>query len=186
MCLSHVQLLLNFWFSPVHLSQVDLILRLARRTQESIGECLLSNTLNEPLCSVIIENLDRCGKIRPWRSAQNTPGNFREFQSEAATFAQRWRHKYCFCPEERAWETYQTMPLEPRHRLPTWLSGKEPTCQYRRQGFDPWVGKIPWRRKWQPSPVFLPGKYHGRRSLMGYSPWGCKEWDRAEYARPAP
>ena len=41
-------------------------------------------------------------------------------------------------------------------------------------GFDPWVGKIPWRRKWQPTPVFLPGKSHGQRSLAGYSPWGCK------------
>ena len=42
---------------------------------------------------------------------------------------------------------------------------------------DPWIGKIPWRRKWQPSPVFLPGKSHGERSLAGYSPWGHKEWD---------
>ena len=43
--------------------------------------------------------------------------------------------------------------------------------------FDLWVGKIPWRRKWQPTPVFLPGKSHGQRSLSGYSPWGCKESD---------
>ena len=41
-------------------------------------------------------------------------------------------------------------------------------------GFNPWVGKIPWRRKWQPTPVFLPGKVHGQRSLVGYSPWGHK------------
>ena len=41
-------------------------------------------------------------------------------------------------------------------------------------GFDPWVGKIPWKRAWQPTPVFLPGKSHKRRSLAGYSPWGCK------------
>ena len=41
----------------------------------------------------------------------------------------------------------------------------------------PWVGKIPWRRKWQPTPVFLPGKFHGLRSLVGYSPWGHKESD---------
>ena len=41
--------------------------------------------------------------------------------------------------------------------------------------FDPWVGKIPWRRKWQPTPVSLPGKSHGQRSLVGCSPWGCKE-----------
>ena len=41
-------------------------------------------------------------------------------------------------------------------------------------GFDPWVRKIPWRRKWQPTPVFLPGKSHGQRNLVGYSPWGHK------------
>ena len=44
-------------------------------------------------------------------------------------------------------------------------------------GFDPWVRKIPWRRKWQPTSVFLPGESHGQRSLVGYSPWGHKELD---------
>ena len=42
-------------------------------------------------------------------------------------------------------------------------------------GFDPWVGKIPWRRKWRPTPVFLPEESHGQKSLAVYSPWGCKE-----------
>ena len=56
-----------------------------------------------------------------------------------------------------------------------WLSSKQPTCQCRRPGFDPWVGKIPWRRKWEPTLVFLPGKFHGQRSLEGYSPRGLKE-----------
>ena len=46
-----------------------------------------------------------------------------------------------------------------------------------RPGFDPWVGKIPWRRAWQPTPVFLPGESHGQRSLVGYSPRGHKESD---------
>ena len=45
---------------------------------------------------------------------------------------------------------------------------------------DPWVRKIPWSRKWQPTPVFLPGKSHGQRSLEGCSPWGCEEWDMTE------
>ena len=65
-------------------------------------------------------------------------------------------------------------------------NGKEPTCQCRRQkrhGFDPWVGKIPWRRTWQPTPVFLPRESHGQRSLVGYSPWGCKESDATERLR---
>ena len=48
--------------------------------------------------------------------------------------------------------------------------------------FSPWVGKIPWRRKWQPTPVFLPGKSHGQKSLVGYSPWGHKVSDTAEHA----
>ena len=46
--------------------------------------------------------------------------------------------------------------------------------QCRRCKFDPWVGKIPWRRKWHAIPVFLLGKAHGQRSLVGYSPWGCR------------
>ena len=46
-----------------------------------------------------------------------------------------------------------------------------------RHGFDPWVGKILWRRKWQPIPVFLPGESHGQRSLAGYGPWGHRVGD---------
>ena len=57
------------------------------------------------------------------------------------------------------------------------------TC--RRHRFDPWIEKIPWRRKWQPTPVFLPGKSHGQRRLVGYSPWGCKESDTTEHAHSA-
>ena len=49
-----------------------------------------------------------------------------------------------------------------------------------RSGFNPWVGKVPWRRKWHPTPVFLPGKSHGQRNLVGYSPWGHKELDTTE------
>ena len=65
--------------------------------------------------------------------------------------------------------------------LPRGLSGKECARRCRRNGFDPWFGKIPWRRKWQPTPVFLPGESHGQRSLVGYSPWGRKESDTAEW-----
>ena len=61
-----------------------------------------------------------------------------------------------------------------------WLSGKESACQCRRLGFDPWVGTIPWRRKWLPTLVFLPGKFHGPRSLADYSPFGCKELNAPE------
>ena len=68
-------------------------------------------------------------------------------------------------------------------RLPRWLSGKESACRGRRYSrfrLDPWVRKIPWRKKWQPAPVFLPGKLHGQRSLLGYCPWGCKGLDTNE------
>ena len=50
----------------------------------------------------------------------------------------------------------------------------------RRAGFNPWAGKIPWKRAQQPTPVFLPGEFHGQRSLAGYSPWGRKESDATE------
>ena len=53
--------------------------------------------------------------------------------------------------------------------LPNSSSGKE--SAYKRRGFDPWVGKIPWRRAWQPTPVFLPGESHGQRSLVGWGGW---------------
>ena len=49
------------------------------------------------------------------------------------------------------------------------------------QEFDPWVGKMPWSRKWQPATVFLPEKFHGQRSLVDYSPWGLKEPDTTEH-----
>ena len=51
--------------------------------------------------------------------------------------------------------------------------------------FDPWVGKIPWSRAQQPIPVFLPVESHGQRSLVGNSPWGCKELDMTEATRQA-
>ena len=43
--------------------------------------------------------------------------------------------------------------------------------------FSHFVGKIPWRREWEPTPIFLPGEFHGQRRLAGYGPWGCKELD---------
>ena len=63
------------------------------------------------------------------------------------------------------------------YHFPGGSDSKSFCLQLRRPGFDPWVGKIPWRRKWQPTSVLLPWKSHGRRSLVGYSPWGCKESD---------
>ena len=56
-------------------------------------------------------------------------------------------------------------------------SGKNPPVNagdVRDERFDLWIRKIPWRRKWQPTPVFLPGKFHGQKSFTGYSPWGLQ------------
>ena len=55
-------------------------------------------------------------------------------------------------------------------------SSKESACQCRKHRFDPWVGKLPWRRAWQPTPVFLPGEFHGQRNLAGYSPLFLSSW----------
>ena len=88
------------------------------------------------------------------------------------------------CDAKRYGSQLVDIRLEPGTKddaLPWWLRGrkkkkKKPTCQcrrHRRCEFDPWVGKISWRRKWQPTPVFLPGKSHGQ-SLEGYSPRGHK------------
>ena len=64
--------------------------------------------------------------------------------------------------------------------LSWWHSGQESVCQCMRHGFDPWVGKLPWRRKRQCTTACLPGKSCGQRSLVGYSPWGCKKSNTTE------
>ena len=67
--------------------------------------------------------------------------------------------------------------------LPWWLRLQSICLQCLpcgRPGFNPWIGNISWRRKWQPTPVFLPGKSHGWWNLVGYSPWGRKELDMTE------
>ena len=76
------------------------------------------------------------------------------------------------------WATSLSLSKEPGG-----TSDKEPTYQRRRlksRGFHPWVRKIPWRRAWLPTPVLLPGEFHGQRSLVGYSPWCCKDSDMTE------
>ena len=67
----------------------------------------------------------------------------------------------------------------------TGTTGKEPICQCKRckrHVFNPWVGKVPWRRTWPSTPVLLPGESHGQRSLAGYSPWRRTESDTTEGA----
>ena len=66
------------------------------------------------------------------------------------------------------------------NRLPWWLSQERVCLQWRRLRFNTWVRKIPWRRQWQPTPVFLSRESHWQRNLAGYSPWGHKESDTTE------
>ena len=74
-------------------------------------------------------------------------------------------------------------PWEKATLLPEDISKNEPACQYRRHKrlrFHHWFGKIPWRRTWQPTPIFLSRESHGQRTLAGYSLWGHKEFDTTE------
>ena len=85
-------------------------------------------------------------------------------------------------------ESDMTEQLNWTEGLPRWRSCKESDCQCRRcrrHRFDPWVGKILWKREWQPTPVFLPSESYWQRSLVGYSPWGHKESDMTEYLSTA-
>ena len=66
------------------------------------------------------------------------------------------------------------LPSREERGLPWWLKWERISLQCRRPGLDLWVGKIPWRREWKLTPVFLPRESHGQRSLEGYSPWGLR------------
>ena len=113
----------------------------------------------------------------PGRSLEGGHGN--SLQYSCLEKPHGWRSLACYspwgCKESDMTEQLSTA----QHNLPRWLSGKESACQcrrHRRCRFDLWIGNIPWSRKWQPTPVFLPGKFQkDRRNLVGYSPWGCKE-----------
>ena len=94
----------------------------------------------------------------------------------ASSMQRKYGHSYiiCVCMHACTW-------------FPRWCCGEESTRQCRRcrrHGFDPWVRKRSWIRKWQPTPVLLHGKFHEQRNLVGYSPRGHKELDRTEHAPP--
>ena len=96
-------------------------------------------------------------------------------------FAMKWWDQMPWSSFSECWALSQLF------HSPLWkkvVSGKESAGQCRgrkRHGFNPWGGKIPWRKKWQPTPVFLPGEFHGYRSLAGYSPWGHKVSDMTKH-----
>ena len=87
-----------------------------------------------------------------------------------------------FCDHQNSWgDIHKSFMLIKTSGLPWWLRWSRICLQFRRAGFDPRVMKIPWRREWQATPVFLPGESHRQRSLVGYNPWGCKESDTSEW-----
>ena len=108
--------------------------------------------------------------IKPWHYCQYQ----QEMNSDSRwSYNQRQlRHVYFtygFWSKKKFWRTVRAPGL------PWWLSSERICPQCRGPGFDPCVGQIPWRRTWQPTPAFLPGKSHGQRSLVVYSPWGFRE-----------
>ena len=82
--------------------------------------------------------------------------------------------------KSQTWLSHFHVHLRITSGFPGGSDGKESACNVGDSGLIPWVGKISWRRKWQPTPVFLPGESHGQKSLAGYSPWGHKAFDPSE------
>ena len=96
---------------------------------------------------------------------------------------QKTAYEYIYIYRHKCGTLYTNLYLQTG--FPVGASSKESACRCRRcqrHRFDPWVRKISWRRKGQPTLVFLPGKFHGQRSLVGYSLWGLKELDTTERA----
>ena len=110
------------------------------------------------------------------------PSPMRESESEVAQSCPTLRDPMdCSLPSSSMGfsrqEYWSGLPLP---SPPGGASGKEFACVCRRRKrrrFNPWVGKIPWRKEWQPTPVLLPGEFQRQRSLAGYSPWGHEESD---------
>ena len=75
---------------------------------------------------------------------------------------------------------YTFYAVEYTEGFPGGSDGKESACNAGDTGLIPGSGRSPWRRKWPPTPVFLPGEFHGQRSMASYSPWGHKESDMIE------
>ena len=96
--------------------------------------------------------------------------------------------RVCKFPFFQCYEFFGDFNLVKHHGFPDGVSGKEAACQckrHKRHGSDPWVWEIPWHRKWQPIPVFLPEESHEQGSLLGYSPWGRKESNMIEHKSPS-
>ena len=99
------------------------------------------------------------------------------------TFQKKFEFQFQLFKKKKKAKLRNSLEIQWLEGFPDGASGKEPACQCRRHhrlGYNTWVGKIPWRREWQPTPVLLPGDSHGLRSLVGCGPQGCKESDTTE------
>ena len=109
---------------------------------------------------------------------QKQPGESRSLRQHLSWLASSNSGEPGPCPIHQPSCRLCSCPMSIQHGFPRDATGKESACQCRRHGiqcgFDPWVKKISWSRKWHPIPVFLPAKFHGQRSLAGYCPWGSK------------
>ena len=90
------------------------------------------------------------------------------------------RNSYCLTHSSHTLHLHTLVCPHSHIGLPWWLRRSRICLQCRRPRFNPWVGKVPWRRKWQPTLVFLSGEFHQQRTLAGYSLWSCKELDTSE------
>ena len=112
-----------------------------------------------------------------WTQAITHSSKPTEIQEQNQTQQIRWTLGDNFFLKHILGCTQQNLKAKSHWSLHSWSSGLPPKFenkQCRRHRFDSWVGKIPWRRKWQPTPGFLPGESQGRGSLAGYCPWGSK------------
>ena len=125
--------------------------------------------------------------VSPSRATSGSCTGVKRFQAICVPGGQQPRQSLCFAQEQpqdipkfERKEWYACMPLSTCKGLSWWLRQESICLQFGRPRFDPWVGKILWRRKWQPTSVLSSGESHGQRSLVGYSPWGHKESDMTE------
>ena len=120
--------------------------------------------------------------IRAWRRQSSEHGRCWDLSWVSGVCSLTpWISVSSFAPP---WPLRVAIEMKPEMQMailyPWWLRWWRICLQCWGPGYDPWEGKIPWRRKWQPTPVFLPGKFSGQKSLAGYSPWGRQESDTSE------
>ena len=112
---------------------------------------------------------------------------FPDFEQSTSIFSSLFKFLYSILEKKISWVRRKVFKIHlllfscstvishcPSGGLLRWHSGKDSACQCRRCEFNPWVRKIPWSRKWQPTPVFFPKKSHGPSNLARYSPWSHK------------